>query len=1289
MNFAEVREKYPQYNDLSDSQLANGLHKKFYSDLSFDDFASRVGYGAEKVEAPPKPVGLGQQVLGAFKEFGEAISGEDDLLFLERKEPETIGLSKHSKGYGVSGEWEPESKAVDHDRSFLGDVGSRLARGGVGLVEGIGGGMRMSDLDPTQDTGLIPRTGKAMTDWAQDLREDKDLLKPDIAEVSGEEGLVKRGFGGALESVPTSMLPLAAAYAGAKGGALAGTAIAPGPGTAIGAVVGGILAGGAALFGTFGLGEYQNSYDDAEAHLREQGLPEDEIRDKAGKHALISSTAEVGGEVAGDVAALTFFGAFGKHAIKQGVKQTLKQILKGPGFIKALAKSVPFEAGSEVGTAYAQTKSQQELGMTDMTPAEGMAEAIVPAIFLSLMFGSGIRGLQKVEAHKLYKSLNSKDSDERIQAVQNVASRLDKENAKIWTSTAKSLIESGQEIPLSQPIVDFAVSEQMPTEELDSESQGMKADIESGKLSTAQIQKLRKALPKDHILIAYLDQVLEEKTAKPTTPKAEEPISADFQARKRNQEEIEKVKAEEERVAGLSDEEREEEQYWKDAETDIKKQQEGSRFKDLQADIQKQTFQQPAEDVSRETAPVPEKTDVALEGAGATIEQPSPVETIEKKQAEEAQPEKIVQPAVSEKVKEWWEMTRDEWFNRKFTKLPKKVQGQIKKAEPGFANLEEIRKQTDDEHSRIIKEALSEGKPVPESVLADYPDLKAATSDRRTKQLKGLRIKEKRLSQRRVDEIRRKTISEMTEEERGIALKYHELTGLQSKRAYNESEKKSIQVSIDVDALKWVNDTFGHDEAGNDLLIAVGKALTQTDIDSYHISGDEFYLQSDSMENVDKAVEKAYAYLKDNPLDLKYPDGTKITYKAGFSYGTGKDVDSKEALKKAETELQKHKAERKLPERGAKPTRGLGERTERDEAGLERKDTGREVKPKKEQPSKVRTMRGYIKSVLHGINFLNYKGELKDLDVYDRKAIAKNSGTKIDLAVPMLIEENFLEPGTDVADYLEMLRTDSKRLLSRDRLTVDLSDKKAYQKSAEEKKFEKELAWEPEAPPEGKYVQINAEDLPMGKKLTLLEDKSPSGWDVYEVTEKDPFSITLKDGIEIELKPLDKVEVLKKDLPKLSEPTESIKKETKPETPEKKEVVKEAAQTKQVAEKKPPTDMFGQPVPTDMFGEAIPETKKTKQERKTKEKRPPTQAQKPLFGEDKAQIQPELPLTKKPSEKDTLKTVTAEMGKGLRYTVEMRVAESDEVVKVSQPADEALRDADERILSLKVLRDCL
>jgi hypothetical protein len=55
MNISEIREKYPQYNDLSDEQLAQGLHQKFYSDLPFADFSSKIGLATKPV-APPAPV---------------------------------------------------------------------------------------------------------------------------------------------------------------------------------------------------------------------------------------------------------------------------------------------------------------------------------------------------------------------------------------------------------------------------------------------------------------------------------------------------------------------------------------------------------------------------------------------------------------------------------------------------------------------------------------------------------------------------------------------------------------------------------------------------------------------------------------------------------------------------------------------------------------------------------------------------------------------------------------------------------------------------------------------------------------------------------------------------------------------------------------------------------------------------------------------------------------------------------------------------------------------------------
>lgn len=49
----EVRAKYPQYNDMSDDQLAGALHKKFYSDMPFDQFAGKIGLANVPRETMP------------------------------------------------------------------------------------------------------------------------------------------------------------------------------------------------------------------------------------------------------------------------------------------------------------------------------------------------------------------------------------------------------------------------------------------------------------------------------------------------------------------------------------------------------------------------------------------------------------------------------------------------------------------------------------------------------------------------------------------------------------------------------------------------------------------------------------------------------------------------------------------------------------------------------------------------------------------------------------------------------------------------------------------------------------------------------------------------------------------------------------------------------------------------------------------------------------------------------------------------------------------------------------
>ncbi len=54
MNIQEIRTQYPMYSDLSDQELLDGLHSKFYSDIPKEDFYSKVGYKQSSVTLLPQ-----------------------------------------------------------------------------------------------------------------------------------------------------------------------------------------------------------------------------------------------------------------------------------------------------------------------------------------------------------------------------------------------------------------------------------------------------------------------------------------------------------------------------------------------------------------------------------------------------------------------------------------------------------------------------------------------------------------------------------------------------------------------------------------------------------------------------------------------------------------------------------------------------------------------------------------------------------------------------------------------------------------------------------------------------------------------------------------------------------------------------------------------------------------------------------------------------------------------------------------------------------------------------------
>lgn len=92
----EIREKYPQYKDLSDQQLADGLYKKFYSDMPREEFDRKVGLADQPAQQLQQP-GMGGNTLRGALQAG--VSGAT-FGFNDELQAGIAGGVKSLTGYG-------------------------------------------------------------------------------------------------------------------------------------------------------------------------------------------------------------------------------------------------------------------------------------------------------------------------------------------------------------------------------------------------------------------------------------------------------------------------------------------------------------------------------------------------------------------------------------------------------------------------------------------------------------------------------------------------------------------------------------------------------------------------------------------------------------------------------------------------------------------------------------------------------------------------------------------------------------------------------------------------------------------------------------------------------------------------------------------------------------------------------------------------------------------------------------------------------------------------------------
>ena len=168
--------------------------------------------------------------------------------------------------------------------------------------------------------------------------------------------------------------------------------------------------------------------------------------------------------------------------------------------------------------------------------------------------------------------------------------------------------------------------------------------------------------------------------------------------------------------------------------------------------------------------------------------------------------------------------------------------------------------------------------------------------------------------ERREDVVERKRIADMTEEELRQELLVDNLTGLGSKRAYDEAEIEPSPAiaSVDADSLKAINDLFGH-ESGDRMLTAIGDAIRQHTDRGFHPSGDEFIITGTTEEelqsvlgNVNTALDQTELVYTDNE-GKQWKASPRITYGIAETYQT---ADERLGAEKAAREARGERAGR-------------------------------------------------------------------------------------------------------------------------------------------------------------------------------------------------------------------------------------------------------------------------------------------------------------------------------------------------------------------------------------------
>jgi hypothetical protein len=134
MKISEIRQQYPQYKELSDRELADALHDKFYPDMELGDFYERVGLtkkgiGAAVGKGLESLISSGRTAIGALTGSPEEAAqaglkrGED----IGTRYADQVSLEKVKKAYEKDGVLSAAGEAISQVPAALAEQAPNLA----------------------------------------------------------------------------------------------------------------------------------------------------------------------------------------------------------------------------------------------------------------------------------------------------------------------------------------------------------------------------------------------------------------------------------------------------------------------------------------------------------------------------------------------------------------------------------------------------------------------------------------------------------------------------------------------------------------------------------------------------------------------------------------------------------------------------------------------------------------------------------------------------------------------------------------------------------------------------------------------------------------------------------------------------------------------------------------------------------------------------------------------------------------------------------------------------------